>query len=78
MSAIYVILVLKTVIYHCKFLGFQNFESLNSKHSILSTEFMDRLKIHSLEHLEINLPAINIGSYNFNLHFVSNIIFVSV
>ena len=43
MSPIFVILVLKTVDYHCKLLDFQNIECLNSEHSELSTDFIDRL-----------------------------------
>ena len=41
MFPIFVILDLKTVDYYCKLLDFQNIESLNRKHSELSTDFMD-------------------------------------
>ncbi len=41
MSDFFVILVLKTVIYHSKLLDFQNCESLELEHSESNTDFMD-------------------------------------
>ena len=43
MSAIFVILVLKTVIYFIKFLDFQNYESLDSEHSESNTNFYGQI-----------------------------------
>ena len=54
MSSIFVILVLKTVIYKGKLLGFQNIESLNREHSELSTDFMDRLSLESVHNVHFH------------------------
>jgi len=43
MSDIFVILVLKTVIYNSKLLGFQYYECLNLEHYDPNTDFKDRL-----------------------------------
>ena len=43
MSDFFVMLVLKTVIYYSKLLGFQNFASLKLEHYKSDTEFIDRL-----------------------------------
>jgi len=42
MSAFFVMLVFKTVIYKSKLLGFKAFAGLELEHSELSTEFIDR------------------------------------
>ena len=48
MSDFFVMLVLKTVIYYSKLLGFQNFASLKLEHYKSDTEFIDRLYIVNL------------------------------
>ena len=45
MSDFFVMLVLKTVIYYSKLLGFQNFACLKLEHYKSDTEFIDRLYI---------------------------------
>ena len=42
MSDFFVMLVLKTVIYYSKLLGFQNFACLKLEHYSSDTDFMDR------------------------------------
>ena len=42
MSDFFVMLVLKTVIYYSKLLGFQNFACLKLEHYESDTDFMDR------------------------------------
>jgi len=42
MSDFFVMLVLKTVIYYSKLLGFQNYASLELEHYESDTDFMDR------------------------------------
>ena len=42
MSDFFVILVLKTVIYYSKLLGFQNFACLKLEHYKSDTDFMDK------------------------------------
>ena len=44
MSDLFVILVLKTVIYISKLLGFKDCECLNIEHYDPNTDFMDKLK----------------------------------
>ena len=45
MSDFFVILVLKTVIYYSKLLGFQNFVCLKLEHYESDTDFIDRYYI---------------------------------
>ena len=46
MSDFFVILVLKTVIYYSKLLGFQNFVCLKLEHYESDTDFIDRLYLN--------------------------------
>ena len=50
MSDFFVILVLKTVIYYSKLLGFQNFVCLKLEHYSSDTDFIDRHYLKDYSH----------------------------
>ena len=53
MSDFFVMLVLKTVIYYSKLLGFQNFACLKLEHYESDTDFIDKLYLEFIHNINI-------------------------